>query len=133
MDAKEFLQQIRMIDEIIKDKKEEIRRLDEIASSMGSFSTGDRVQSTRNPHKMSNAIDEIIDLDNEIKKLSAKRKAIMDIIQKLPLDEYKLIYGLYVKGLLLKSVAVECNKSYDWARKAHPKALSRIQTMIDDQ
>lgn len=133
MDAKEFLQQIQMIDEIIKDKKDEIRRLDEIANSMGTFSTGDRVQSTRNPHKMSNAIDEIIDLETEIKKLSTKRKAIMDIIQKLPLDEYKLIYRLYVKGLLLKAAAVECHKSYDWAKKAHTRALSRIQKMIDDQ
>lgn len=132
MDAKEYLEQIAKLDELIADKKDEIQRQNDIADGIGGFNMGERVQSTRNLHKMSDAVHESIDLQREVDALSAEREAIIETIKKLPVNEYKVIYRIYVKGYLLKQVAAECKKSYIWAKKMHKKGLDDVQSMIDN-
>jgi hypothetical protein len=133
MDAVEFLRQIRKIDALIESKEAEKRRWDDVASGMGAFSEGERVQSTRDLHRMSNAVAESMDLQSEIDCLRNKRREIMAVVEKLPVDEYKLVYKIYVEGLLLKVAAVECKKSYDWARKKHASAKKLVNLIINPE
>lgn len=133
MNAKDYLRQIRLLDVLIQDKKNEIQRCDDSATSLGSFSVGERVQSSRNLHKMQDAIHESIDLKNEVVTLSNKRQEIISTIKRLPVDECKVLYMVYVKGYLVKQAAVELKKSYIWAKKMHTKGLNDIQSMLDHQ
>lgn len=133
MNAKEYLRQIRLLDVLIQDKKNEIQRWDDSANSLGGFSVGERVQSSRNLHKMQDAIHESIDLKNEVVTLSNKRQEIISTIKRLPADECKVLYMVYVNGLLVKQAAVECKKSYIWAKKMHTRGLNGIQSMLDSQ
>ena len=131
MNAKDYLRQIRLLDKLIHDKKNQIQRCDDSANSLGSFSVGERVQSSPNLHKLQDAIHDSIDLKNEVAALSRKRNEIIATIKRLPAFECEVIYMVYVNGYLVKQAAVECKKSYIWAKKMHTKGLNDIQSMLD--
>ena len=132
MTAEEYLKQIRMIDDIIIDLMKDYKRWKDIADGLGGgFSVGDRVQTTRDLHKGENAIIEYISIDGEIKALKRKRQGIIDTIQSLPHYEYKVLYAIYVDGLMLKELPSVFDKSYDWAKKMKRKALDHVQQIID--
>lgn len=132
MTAEEYLKQIRMIDDIIIDLMKDYKRWKDIADNLGGgFSVEDRVQTTRDLHKGENAIIEYISIDGEIKTLKRKRQGIIDTIQQLPHYEYKILYAIYVDGLMLKELPSKFDKSYDWAKKMKRKALDHIQQIID--
>ena len=133
MKAERYLEQIGKIDELIENKRSEQMRCDEMASSMGAFSTDDRVQSTPNPHKMTDAIDRSIDLENEIKVLQKRRADIIHTIELLPKTEYSILYQFYVEAKLLKEVAVIHKKSYSWVCHNKTIALKALQKILDDR
>ena len=70
MTAEEYLKQIKMIDAIIINKKKEYRRWKDIADGYGGgFSVSERVQTTRNLQRGSDAIIEYISIEQEISSL----------------------------------------------------------------
>lgn len=133
MKAEQYLEQIGKIDTLIENKRNEQMRCDEMASSMGAFSTDERVQSTPNHHKMSDAIDRSIDLENEIKALQKRRDVIIGTLEQLPKTEYSILYLFYVDGKQLKEVAVIHRKSYSWVTYNKAKALRMLQVLIDEE
>ena len=133
MTAEKYLEQIRKIDAIIINKLGDHRRWVEIAEGIGGFSVGERVQSSRNLHRGADAIGNYIDLESEIKALREKRQGIIDTIEGLPCDEYKVIYKIFVEGYMLKEIPSLFDKSYDWAKKTKRDALKRIQEFLDEK
>ena len=131
MNASEYLEQIKKLDMLISNKTRERKRWAELADSMGAFSTDEKVKSTHNPQKTANAIITYCDLDREIAELERKRSAIIKTIERLPPDEYTVIYGIYVRGITRKEIAYENKRSYDWVKKLKAKGLMLIQVMID--
>lgn len=132
MTAEEYLQQIRMIDEIIIDQMKDYKRWKDIADGYGGgFSVDERVQTTRNLQRGSDAIIEYISIEGEIKALKKKRQGIIDTIQSLPYYEHKILYAIYVDGYMLKELPSMFDKSYDWAKKTKRKALDHVQQIID--
>lgn len=134
MRAEEYLKQIRKIDSIIGDKSREYKRWVEIAKGLGGgFSVGDRVQTTRNLQKGSDAVIEYISIEREIKELERKRKGIIDTIQQLPYNEYKVLYGIYVDGYMQKELPSQFDKSYEWVKKKKRDALKLLQDILDEK
>ena len=133
MKAEQYLEQIGKIDTLIENKRNEQMRCLEMASSMGAFSTDERVQSTPNHHKMSDAIDRSVDLENEIKELQMRRARIISTLEQLPKAEYSILYLFYVEGKQLKEVAVIHRKSYSWVTTNKAKALRMLQVLIDEE
>lgn len=131
MRAEEYLEQIKKLDMLISNKTRERKRWAEIADGMGSFSTDEKVKSTHNPQKTANAIITYCDIDREIAELERKRKSIIQTIEKLPPDEYIVIYESYVQRSTIKEIASLCDKSYEWAKKRKQKGLILIQVMLD--
>lgn len=132
MTAEEYLKQIKMIDDIIIDKMKDYKRWKDIADGYGGgFSVEERVQTTRNLQRGSDAIIEYISIDGEIKALKRKRQGIIDTIQQLPHYEYKVLYAIYVDGLMLKELPSLFDKSYEWAKKIKRKALDHVQNILD--
>ena len=134
MTTEEYLDQIKKYDEMIKNRTEDYQRALENASSLGGFSVTERVQSSRNLQKNQNAIAEYLDIERDIARLKEKRQKIIDLIERLPFVEYKIIYILFVKEgeFTLKDIAWEFHKSYDWAKKKKRKALRMIQRMREE-
>ena len=134
MKAEEYLRQIRKIDAIIVNKKRDYERWVEIADGLGGgFSVEDRVQTTRNLHRGSDAIVEYICIEEEIKELEKKRQGIIDTIEQLPLNEYKILYEIYVEGYMLKEIPYHFDKSYEWVQKKKREALKQLQLILDKE
>lgn len=135
MDAREFLRQIRKLDLLIKNKQDEIRQLKEIASSTSADMTGERVQTTGNPHRLTDAIDSYIDLESELRQvvaeLMAKRKEIIAVIEQLPPVEYDVLYRIYVKGQKHWDVADAYGFSYSWSTSTCSRAVRKVQKILD--
>lgn len=133
MTAEQYLEQIQKLDVIIINKLADYNRWVAIAGGLGGVSVGDRVQSSRNLQRGSDAIGRYIDIEREIDALKQKRLDIIKTVEQLPPIEYDLIYRLYVQGHSLKEIAYHFDKSYDWVKKRKRKALGMVQKLIDEK
>ena len=133
MTAERFIQRVRHIDMILANKLKEYKRWVDTAEGLGGFSTGDRVQSSRNLQKIPDAIGRYIDLERDIEKLKRERSDILRVLESLPSEEYDLLYKLYVEDFKLKELAYFYKRSYDWAKKKKRLALRDLQRLLDER
>jgi hypothetical protein len=133
MDVRKYLERISMIDILISTKVEEYNRWEEIASGLGGFSGAEKTGGSGNTDKIPNAVCHYCDIEREIDALIAERNGILKNIEKLPADEYKVIYLLYVNGLPMKEAAYKCNKSYDWIKEKRKKAFGLLEKIVTPQ
>ncbi len=131
MNAVEYLNRINKIEAIIKNKTVERQRWVEISRSCGEFSIGERVQSSGNPHKMTDAIATYMDIDKEIDALRKEIKAIFKVIERLPTIEYDIIHKIHVQKLTISDVAELYDKSYSWVTTTKSNAIKHLQTILD--
>lgn len=135
MNAKEFLRQIKKLDVLIGNKLIEIQRWKDIANNTTANITGERVQSSGNPHKISDAIGRYIDLEREINqdidKLVDTKKDVIAVIEQLNATEYDVMHKIYVQYLTLDDVAESYDKSYSWATTIHGLALKNVQNILN--
>lgn len=131
MNAETYLDRIKKLDTMIRNKLKEYNRWVELAEGIGGASVGDRVQSTRNLHKGADAIGNYIDIETEIQALEDERQSIINTLEKLPFTEYDLLYKLYVNYYTMKEVAYHTGKSYDWVRMRKGQALRLLQSVLD--
>lgn len=133
MNAETYLDRIKKIDSMIKNKLRDYQRWVEQADGLGGAALGERVQSSRNLHRGSDAIDSYIDLEREINALKKERQAIIQTIEQLPSAEYDVIYKLYVEDYTMKEVAYHAGKTYDWVKRHKRSALLMLQTFLDGE
>lgn len=133
MTAEQYLDRIKKIDAMIKNKQREHWRWEEVADGMGGASDGERVQASRNLHRSADAIGNYIDLEREIDALKQERQTIIHTIEQLPSTEYDLIHKFYVQDYTMKELAYHFGKSYDWVKAKKRRALMMVQTMLDAQ
>lgn len=135
MNAKEFLRRVKMLDKMIENKMIEIQQWKEIASSTTVNLSGDRVQSSHNPHKIADAIGRYIDIESEINRdidaLIKAKKEVISVIEQLPATEYDVLHKIYVQDLTFDEVAYICKKSKSWATTVHGRALQHVQNILD--
>lgn len=131
MRAVEYLDQIKKIDVMIKNKSEEYRRLVNLASGQGDFSILERVMATRDPQRIPEAIARYIDIEREIKELNRKREEIIATVERLSTVEYEIIYDLFVNGCTLKEVAYRHHRSYEWTIKKKRQALAHLEKILN--
>lgn len=130
MDIRKYLERISMIDVLISTKVEEHKRWEDIASGLGGFSGAEKTSGNGSNDKIPNAVCHYCDIEREIASLISERNAILKNIEKLPADEYTVIYLLFVKGLNLKEAAYKCHKSCDWIRYNRKKAFTHLEEII---
>lgn len=137
MRAKEFLQQVKKLDKLIENKMIEVQQWKEIAENTTANLTGERVQSTHNPHKIADAIGKYIDLEAEIKRdiddLIAAKKDVISVIEQLNADEYNVTHKIYVQCLTYDETAYICKQSKSWVTTTHGRALKHVQGILDQR
>lgn len=145
MDAKDYLQQISMYDELIINARWEVKRLEHAAQGMTSYSETvmingvehalDKVQSSGTPQRMADAVCSYVDMsrtiETEMIEWERKRQEIINTIQTLPWEEYKVLYLLYVRKMTMNEAAAACDKSYSWAKGKHSSGLEGVQRILD--
>lgn len=133
MIAEEYLDRVKKLDAMIRNKMRDHERWLQIAEGFGGGSNGDRVQSSRNLHRGSDAIGNYIDIEKDILKLKKEREDIISTIESLPLEEYTVIYAIYVAGQTLKEIAYNERKSYEWVKTHRARGIDLIQKKLDQQ
>ncbi len=131
MTAEEYIQQIDRIDRQIANKSADVLKWRERAKSLGGFSSGERVQESKDPHSVEDIINKYLDIENEIKVLVFQRQSIIKTIERLPTDEYDVIYKFYVLKMSYKELVYDLSKSYAWVKDKRKSGLDCLQTIID--
>ncbi len=137
MKAKDYLLQISKIDRIIENKIAELEHWKAIATGTTTYSDGDRVQSSGNKYKMEDAVLKCIEINDEINseidRLVDTRKEVINTIEQLKLDEYDVLYKIYVQRKDFKDVSAIMDKSYSWVTSKHGRALASLQRILDER
>lgn len=135
MRAKDYLKEIARIEKLIENKKEERERWKDIALHITGNYEGERVQATGNPQKMAVAVINSVDLQREIEghivSLYRKRQDIIAVLEQLPIQDYDLLYKIYVNKKTLNDMADERGCSYSNITTLHGTALKKVQRIID--
>ena len=136
-EAKDYLLQIRKLDTLINNKIAEVEHWKAVACGVGTFSEGERVQSSGNKQKMAAAVERYIDIQAEITadidKLIDLKQEVIKTIEKLSVAEYDLLHKVYVQGWSLDMVAEFKDRSRSWADTVHGRALVSLQRVLNER
>lgn len=131
MTATEYLNRVKKIDRMISNKLTEHRHWESVASDLGGVALGDRVQTSRNLHRGADAIGKYIDIEAEIHELQQERQEIIATIERLPSDEYDVIYRFYIQDYGIKEIAYQKHRSNRWVRYKKEDGLKFLQSILD--
>lgn len=135
MEPHKYLQQVEILSTIIEQKKEELRTLRAMTTSVGTFNYSEdkgfngTVSRDAKFVKFSN---EIIELEGEISteliRLAKRRHIIIDQIQGLPnVKHVKILFKIYIEFKRYEDVADEMNLSVSHIKKLCAKALRSFE------
>ena len=135
--ARDYLEQLKTIDKTIENKLREKEQWRSMALSTTTQLGGERVQSSHNPQKMSDAIVKYIELEDEINecvdRLVDLRKEIISLLDAIdnPLD-YAVLHKHYVQYKSFGKIAAEENYSYQYIIEVHGRGLKKVQKILNN-
>lgn len=142
MTTKEYLSQLKNIDNRIKDLLKEADRWFDIATSNGSIDYAqDKVQTSPNPDRIGDLVGKVVDYQERCKRLANEKielkHKITEQIRGIHGIEgelyYNLLYGYYVDRKDFNKLAVENGYSYRQIRNKYNKALDEFKKMYGTQ
>ena len=137
MIAKDFLLQIKKIDTLISNKLVEYQQWRDLALSITANMGGEKVQSTSSQQKMSDAIDNCVDIEMQIdrfvEELAEKKRIVIEVIEQLPEPEYDVLHKVYVQYKTFYEVADERDISHSWATALHGRALKLLENILKER
>lgn len=132
--AKKYLLQYQKYDAMIENKKAEKEKWETIATST-TAQLSERVQTSSNGQKMTNAVLRIVkiqeELDECIVKAKNKQDEIIGVIEQLNADEYDLLHKVYVQYYTLKEVQYMKKRSYSSITALHGQALNNVLKILE--
>lgn len=137
MNAKQYLRQVRRLDNIVNAKLEQVEILRAMTTRMTANLTTDKVQESNIPDKISTLICKIVDLEkeiiNDIDKLIDLKIEIMWKIDSIQNDNYRLLLTLrYLNFKSWEQIAVEMGFTFQWVHELHKRALIEFEKVQDD-
>lgn len=135
-DAKEYLGQVRLLDELIQNKAVEAYQLRCLATSctaptdrepMGSGGVSDRV---------GNIVAKLVDLENETNRIIDQyidlKQEVIQVIEsvKNPLW-YTILHKYYIQYKTFVQIADEEGYAYPYVCEIHGKAIAEVQKILD--
>lgn len=133
MTTKEYLSQIELFDEKIKQKKSELHDLKLIATSTGGMNyDADRVQTSPTGDTLVNKVAKYVDLEAEIERemhdfMVLKHRIINEIHELQDVRFVNLLFKRYVELKGFEKIAVEMDYNYDYVRELHALAINAFE------
>lgn len=131
MKAKDYLEQIRILDRLINNKLQELEQLEALATKVTSVNSGDRVQASGSQDKMADTVIKILELKQEINAdidrlvdLKCEIIPLIDAVQDADLID--VLYKRYIQGKKWEEIALEMHYTFRWVLKLHGRALQKI-------
>ena len=133
MEVKDFFERLSMIDCQIENKKAEIQMWKNIALNTAPQGESERVQSTKNPQKMADAVNKYVDLEREIETLVHEKDECIKIIEKVsnPLF-YDILHKYHIQHMKLAEIAKIRGYSYDYIKDRHLEAKKELQNVLNN-
>ena len=136
MTSKEYLSQARFLDASIRTKVEQIESLNDLATSCTAVISDMPRNPNRGGSRMADAILQIIDLQEEIKRdmmaLVQLKREIMDVIKSVSSLEYQTILEKrYLCFISWERIAVELGYSIQHTYRLHDVALKEIDSILN--
>ena len=136
-EAREILNNIKKLDAIIQNKISEKEQWQALAFATTSRISEDKVQTTPNPQRKSEAMDKAIDIEIEIDRLIDRliyeKREVIRLLEQLPAIEYDTLHRMYLQNFELDDVARRYKKSYSWAKNIHFRAIVNLQKLLDSE
>lgn len=133
--AKEFFQKIPQIDRKIDAKVEQLERLKALATKVTPTMCSDSGKPSGTSRTMENAVDKIIDLQNELNAdidrfVDMKRKANEILRQMQSEKQRRCLEYRYLLGKTFEAIAFEMDYSYFGVCKLHGRALQSAEEIL---
>ena len=139
MTAKNYLRQIRLLDQKISQRVEEAAELRQLAFGFHAVEIKeDAVQTSPDGDKLAEAVGRYVDMEEEIDRMiddfvDLKHK-IIGQIQTLDDDRLMTLLHLrYVNYMSFEKIAVEMGYTYQWVCELHGQALQAFQKTVLEQ
>lgn len=137
MKAKEYLQQLKLLDVKIDQKLKQAGDLRQMAQVTGALDCSkDRVQTSPSEDSLSNAVIRYLSLEEEIDRQIDQfvdlKNLIINQIQELKDVNYvQVLFKRYVEYKALEVIAVEMGYTYQYVRILHGHALQDFEKIIN--
>lgn len=136
MKARDYLEQLEVIEERIQSIQFDIMQLKERALFVTPTYSGDHVQSSGDLQRTASVIDRWVDkeqdMNAEIDRLIDKRLEISGMIRRLKEpNEIGVLQKLYIERKSYEEIAEVYNRSVSWAKSIHGWALLNLQKELD--
>lgn len=136
-DARKFLERIKKLDVVIQNKITEKAQWEALALATTSRLSEDKVQTTPNPQRKSEALEKVIDIELEIERLIDRliyeKREVLQMIEQLPAIEYDTLHRMYLQYFELSDIAKKHKKSYGWAKNMHYRSLVHLQELLNKE
>ncbi len=138
MDAKTYLGQAYRIDRRINSKIEQVSALHDLATKATAALDSEPVSGTRNPQRLQEVIDKMIDLEDElnsdIDELVDLKREIMGVIKGVENREYQTLLEMrYLSFKTWERIAVDLGYSIQHIHRLHRQALGKISVPAKDE
>lgn len=135
-ETKQYLKQVKWLDEVINSKTEQLENLRSIVFSISGNSEDERVQTSNESDKIGYIMPKIIDLENElnnrINEFIDLKTEVTKKIDEVPDMECRLLLMLrYLNFKTWEEIAEKMNYSRQWVTKIHGKALNSLQKLLE--
>ena len=136
MTAKEYLQQIRNIDILIRNKQDEIKELEaKVGVKAISYESDGSKPASRNILRTEELMIKLVmlkdEMNHDVDTLIDKKREVMSVIDSLDNpDEVNLLYLRYLRYMKWEQIALEMNYSYKHVHNIHGKALKSIDERL---
>ena len=121
MRAHKYLNQMNRLEAMVNNKLKEKQQVWELMLKVGDEHGHSRAKLRKLEKEIDATIDRLVD-----RKMEA-----MDILEKLPTDEYKVLHQYYVQGRTMEVIAASQDISIRSAYRIKDRALGSMQAMLD--
>jgi hypothetical protein len=133
MEVKDFFERLKMIDALIENKKAEIQMWKNIAISTAPQGESERVQTTKNPQKMADAVNKYVDIEREIEALTFEKDEYIKMIEKVQNSLfYDILHKYHIQHIKLSEIAEKKGYSYDYIKDRHLEAKKQLQNILNN-
>ena len=134
MTAKEYLRQLKYLDNRINAKLLEREQIRTIAEKT-TVSLSEKVQTSSSGTKMDDVVVRLVELEElinkDIDKLVELREEAGNKINRISNDKYKIVLSMYyLSNKTFEDVAELTNMSFRWVHKLHGRALKEFEKIL---
>lgn len=134
--SQKYLEQYEKAEAIIENKLIEKEKWESLAHKITANMDGERVKSSGNKDPMGMALDNCLDVINEISSCVARwayvQKNVTQTLEGLEnVIEYKMLHMRYIQYIPLADIADYFGKEYSWATTTHGRALKSVQRILN--